>query len=130
MKEKVEQILLEFKLRLERKFPSKIKSQITLMKPSMLGKTGFHFNFESKICIEIFFWEYGIIEIGSFYFENQYKKINSLVDINDTKDLLEYNFTPKDYHALFYPEESINIFIKKLDELETLIDTVEFLVEF
>ena len=34
------------------------------------------------------------------------------------------NFTPKDYHALFYPEESINIFIKKLNELETLIDTI------
>ncbi|MDV7696790.1 hypothetical protein N6B72_07655 [Chryseobacterium soli] len=122
MKEKVEQILLKFKLRLENKFPSKIKSEITLMKPSMLGNTGFHFNFESKICVEIFFWEYGIIEIWSFYFENEYKKMNSLIDINDTKDLLEYTFTPKDYQNLFYPEESINIFIEKLDELEMLIE--------
>ncbi|KMQ61881.1 hypothetical protein ACM40_06035 [Chryseobacterium sp. BLS98] len=55
MKEKVEQILLEFKLKLERKFPSKIKSEIKLIKPSILGNTRFHFNFESKICIEIFF---------------------------------------------------------------------------
>jgi hypothetical protein len=122
MKDKVEQLLLEFKLRLENKFPSKIKSEITLMQSAMLGNTGFHFNFESKICIEIFFWEYGIIEIWSFYFENEYKRINSLVNINDTKDLLEYNFTPKDYQNLFYPEESINIFIEKLDELEMLIE--------
>ncbi|KMQ61884.1 hypothetical protein ACM40_06050 [Chryseobacterium sp. BLS98] len=124
MKEKVEQILVEFKLKLESKFPSKIKSEITSMKPSILGSTGFHFNFESKICIEIFFWEHGIIEIWSFYFENEYKEINSLVDINDTKDLLEYNFTPKNYQSLFYPEESINIFIEKLDELVTLIDKI------
>ncbi|MCX8525695.1 hypothetical protein OF897_17405 [Chryseobacterium formosus] len=121
MKEKVEQILLEFKFRLESKFLSKIKSEITFMKPSMLGKTGIHFNFESKICIEIFFWEYGIIEIYSFYFHDEYKKINSLADINQTKDLLEYTYTPKNYQTLFYPEESFNLLIEKLKELEVLI---------
>lgn len=31
MKEKVEQLLLEFKLKLESKFPSKITSEITLI---------------------------------------------------------------------------------------------------
>lgn len=94
----------------------------------MLGNTGFYFNFESKICVEIFFWEHGIIEIWTFYFENGYKKINSLVDINNTRDLLEYNFTPKDYQSLFYPEESINIFIKKLYELETLVDKYKMII--
>jgi len=124
MKEKVEQILSEFKFRLENKFPSNIKSELTEMKSSMLGKTGIHFNFESKICIEVFFWEYGIIEIWSFYFINEHKKINSLKDINHTEDLLEYTFTPKNYQSLFYPEESMNLLIEKLEELETLIDKI------
>jgi hypothetical protein len=125
MKEKVESTLLEFKLRLENKFPSKIKSEIIFLEPSMLGKTGIHFIFESKICVEIFIWEYGIIELYSFYFQTEYKKINSLVDISETKDLLEYTFTPKDYQTLFYPEESFNLLIEKLKELEVLIENYD-----
>jgi len=117
MREKIKELLIEFQKKLEDKFEFST-SELVDLKPAMPGNSGLNLRFDSKVSIDIYIWESGIIDIGSCYFS---KRIG---DYENVHNLLVYIYTPTNYQNLFYPEESFNLLIEKLEELETLIDKI------
>lgn len=116
MREKIKELLIEFQKKLEDKFEFST-SELVNLKPAMPGNSGLYLSFElNKLSISIFFWESGVIDIGSCYFPN------GNADFTNVIDLVYFIHTPKNYKTLFYPEESFNLLIEKLKELEILIE--------
>ncbi len=99
-----------FKKELENNIPF-VKSEIVeLSKPSMMGKSGLYYHLETDNSgVAIFFWDSGIFEISSD------------IIVLESDDNVFFNYVPHNYQDKNYPEESMQLFLKKINEFLTLL---------
>jgi hypothetical protein len=111
MKERIEKVLIALKYELEKAIPFTKSEITTLEKPSMMGRDGLYFNFETiNSGIAVFYWNTGVFEI----------RTDMLTD-KDGNFFLR-SFVPLDYEHKHYPIESFYFFNEKINELILLLN--------
>jgi hypothetical protein len=105
-KDRVKVILEWLKSELERNFSFKFSRMDTYTVPTMPGKTGLSFGFESDsgLCLGISFWDTGVIQFDAL-------NASTNVDYGDSW------YMPENYRKKFYPEESEIVLLQKINEL-------------
>jgi hypothetical protein len=101
----VKRTLEWLKSELEKNFKV-IKSYIVQLQPDVIGNTAdkFVFEEESGICVDIDYWDTGVVIMGAG-------------KMTDEELIIDLMHVPTDYHLKFYPKESEDIFVQKVNDL-------------
>jgi hypothetical protein len=107
---RIKAILDFIKKELEKNFDIK-KSYLKIRGQSIVGMHCFHLEFEAfeGTCISIQYWDTGTISISSG---------NIITNV----DYVDYDYSPFDYQKKVYPKESETIFVKKMNELLSILN--------